>query len=99
LGAGDGVKCEGRNIWAYQVISGTPGVCLVTANQAVNQRSGPGTDFDIAGQLAEGEAATVTGQALDDDGQTWWQLGEDIWVRSDVVIAVGDCVNVPTVES
>lgn len=98
LGAGSGVKCEGRNIWAYQVVSSTPGVCLVTANKAVNQRSGPGTDFDISGQLAAGQAASVAGQARDDDGQTWWQLGEDAWVRSDVVIAVGDCVNVPTVE-
>ena len=33
------------------------------------------------------------------DGFTWWKLVDDTWVRNDVVNAVGDCLNVPEIDS
>jgi hypothetical protein len=77
------------------------GACTVTpvAAGGANLRSGPGTDFDIAGSLASGASATVTGQATGTDGLPWWQLAGGNWVRSDVVTTSGNCDNVPAVEA
>jgi hypothetical protein len=98
LDAGADARCEGRNIWVYQVPSVTPGVCTVSSSGSVNRRSGPGTAFDSPGRLESGEDAVVTGQANDTGGFIWWQLQDGSWVRNDVVEASGDCTNVPLVQ-
>ncbi|MEZ4667190.1 MAG: SH3 domain-containing protein [Anaerolineae bacterium] len=95
LGQGPKAKCEGRNIWAYSVPATRPGVCIVTSGNAVNKRSGPGTDFSSPGKLPGGEEATVIGQARGSDGKTWWQIEDESWVREDVVTALGDCADLP----
>lgn len=97
LGEGPRAKCEGRNIWAYAVPSVRPGECVVSSSSAVNKRSGPGTNFGTAGQLPAGEEAVVIGQNRGSDGKTWWQLEDENWVREDVVNAIGDCAEVPSV--
>ncbi len=97
-GKGPDARCEGRDIWAYQVPSSTPGECTVSSSRNVNKRSGPGTNFSSPGQLSAGEEAVVIGQTLGGDGQTWWQLEDESWVREDVVTATGDCAGVPTVK-
>ncbi|MBZ0279854.1 MAG: SH3 domain-containing protein [Anaerolineae bacterium] len=98
-GRGSDARCEGRDIWAYQVPSATAaGECVVSSGRAVNKRTGPGTNFDQAGQLAAGTEATVIGQATGADGLVWWQLEDENWVREDVVNAVGDCSSVPIVK-
>jgi hypothetical protein len=73
-------------------------VCTVSSGTDVNQRSGPGTDFELAGTLPNGVNAAVDGQATGADGFVWWRLGEGVWVRSDVVNEAGDCASVPTVQ-
>jgi len=98
LGEGPNARCEGRNIWAYEIPFAPAEGCVIRTSREVNERSGPGTDFDRAGQLDAGAQMTVTGQAVGSDGQTWWQLEDGAWVRDDVVDAVGNCVNVPVVE-
>jgi hypothetical protein len=95
-GQGPDARCEGRDIWAYQVPSTTPGVCTVSSSRNVNKRSGPGTNFSSPGQLSAGEEAVVIGQTVGGDGQTWWKLEDESWVREDVVTANGDCASVPT---
>ncbi len=72
--------------------------CTITASRNVNLRSGPGTNFDRAGTLAGGTSATVDGQATGAGGIVWWRLGENVWVRSDVVNGSGDCERVPIVQ-
>ncbi len=72
--------------------------CTVTTATSANQRSGPGTDFELAGTLAGGASAAVDGQATGADGFVWWRLGEGVWVRSDVVNATGNCEGVPVVQ-
>lgn len=76
-------------------------VCsVVTAGNAVNRRSGPGTEYGVLGTFVVGEApVVVTGFAADTTGQQWWQLEDGSWVRGDVVIASGPCDNVPLVQS
>jgi hypothetical protein len=71
--------------------------CTVSNSGDVNQRSGPGTDFERAGTLAAGTSASVDGQATGTDGFVWWRLSEDVWVRSDVVSETGNCESVPVV--
>ena len=71
--------------------------CSVSSGSNANQRSGPGTNFGIAGTLAAGTSANVDGQATGADGFVWWRLGDGIWVRSDVVNASGNCEGVPLV--
>jgi hypothetical protein len=77
---------------------GSAAACSVSTGTNANQRSGPGTNFDLAGTLAAGVSAPVDGQATGADGFVWWRLGEGVWVRSDVVNQTGDCEGVPVVQ-
>ncbi len=72
--------------------------CMVSTGTSANQRSGPGTGFALAGTLTSGVSAPVLGQSTGTDGYIWWKLGENMWVRSDVVTATGDCEGVPVVQ-
>jgi uncharacterized protein YraI len=64
----------------------------------VNVRSGPGTQFDIVGQLAAGDRVPVTGR--DDDGD-WLRIvivfGQTGWVASFAVMADGNILELPIV--
>ncbi|MDX1992879.1 MAG: hypothetical protein SF029_10835 [bacterium] len=98
-GRGAGARCEGSNIWAYQIGGEAQAVdCTVTATNTVNKRSGPGTNFDQAGQLRAGQSIEAVGQAEGTEGQTWYLLEDDTWVRSDVVRESGDCGALPEAE-
>lgn len=98
LGDGPGSFCEATNIWAYEAPSYPEGVCEISAPASVNKRSGPGTNFDVAGQLNAGQTHRAAGQSVGADGFTWWQLDDESWVRDDVINAQGDCRSVPVVE-
>jgi WD40 repeat protein len=75
------------------------GGCVVDGvGDVINMRSGPGTDYDVVAQLPIGETAEVTGQTVGEDGYIWWRLANNLWVRWDVVAALGNCDNVPYVE-
>lgn len=74
-------------------------VCMVNSESGANLRSGPGTDFNRAGQLPSVQLQSVIGRATGSDGFVWWQLEDENWVRSDVVEAIGDCDSVNEVES
>jgi len=97
IGRGADAKCEGRDIWAYQIPTSTTGTCTVNSSKNINKRGGPGTTFESAGQLQSGSDAVVIGQAKGADGLTWWQLDDQTWVREDVVTEVGDCSGIPVV--
>jgi hypothetical protein len=73
------------------------GVCTLAAGGTVNLRSGPGTEYARAATLAAGQGVQPVGQAASTDGQTWWQLADGNWVRSDVVSASGDCASLPVI--
>jgi hypothetical protein len=99
-GRGDNAKCEGRNIWGWEVddVVAFGDQCGVVATATVNLRTGPGTTYDRAGTLDGGQTQLIVGQAEGDDGFVWWQLESESWVRSDVVTAGGQCDEVPEVE-
>ncbi len=97
VGAGETSRCEGTDVWAYSAPAFVEGLCEVFAANTVNQRSGPGTNNDVAGSLTAGSIVEVTGQASGGDGFTWYQLAGDVWVREDVVSVRGDCSDIPTV--
>ncbi len=86
--------CEASNVWAYRIGSGAE-VCEIIANSNVNRRSGPGTNFGVAGQLMAGEVYVATGQATDSSGFTWYELEGGAFVREDVVRAEGACAALP----
>ncbi len=72
--------------------------CNVRSPGSANLRSGPGTNFDSDGMLTNPATALVTGQARGNDGKMWWRVENGDWVRSDVVVATGNCGPVPVVE-
>ena len=75
-------------------------VCSVSAlSGSVNLRAGASTSTEIAGSLTTSDSADVIGQAMGDDGFIWWSLARGSWVRSDIVSELGNCDNIPTVES
>ncbi|MBC7814120.1 MAG: SH3 domain-containing protein, partial [Burkholderiales bacterium] len=73
------------------------GSCSVSAISDVNQRSGAGTNFSVAGTLAGGSSADVDGQTVGADGLIWYRLTTGSWVRSDVVTAETACSQVAVV--
>lgn len=82
------------NVTVYQ----TPKpVCTVGATGAVNLRTGPGTEFDQGGVMPQGQIG-VDGQAMGADGFVWWRLSIGYWVRSDLVVTVGDCSAAPEID-
>lgn len=74
--------------------------CTVAAfNDEGRLRAGPGREFPILGGLSAGEAALPDARAGGSDGMLWWRLSAGIWVRSDVVLAAGDCGALPLVDA
>lgn len=71
-----------------------------TAYQTINVRSGPGTQFEIVGQLAQGDSVPVTGR--DVEIARWYLVtlvdGQEGWVSSYTVSLDGDVENLPIVE-
>ncbi len=72
--------------------------CTARSNTDLNVRTGPGTNFAIAGILQLGQTAPITGR---DAGSTWWQIefssapGSVGWISVPYVSTTGDCSNVP----
>ncbi len=99
IGYGDNARCEGHNIWAWEVdapIAFGDG-CGAIVDREVNLRTGPGTDYDRAGSLTAGQTALIVGKATGSDGFVWWKLESGDWVRSDIVTAGGSCTAVSEV--
>lgn len=96
-GYGPGAECVGEKIWVYQIPQLQTGVCRATTNANINKRVGPGTTFDIGGQLQANTSEDIIGRVVGDDGFVWWQLEDENWVRNDVVELLGDCREVPAV--
>lgn len=63
----------------------------VIASSVINVRSGPGTDYALAGALQQNEIATITGKNTVGD---WWEVtltnGQIGWVYSALVQTSGD---------
>jgi hypothetical protein len=64
----------------------------------VNARSGPGTDFDIIGEIERGEEFDIVGVSPD---RAWWQIccfnDAQAWVTSEFVDTLGLVDSVPVV--
>lgn len=80
---------EGQAVEFVQVEESTVTGAKVTAG-SVNVRSNPSTGASVAGKAKEGMEVTVTGEAADADGKTWYQVsfsadGKDVegFIRSD----------------
>jgi hypothetical protein len=71
--------------------------CTVSAGSDINQRSGPGTHFDVNGILTGGSSAPVDGQMAGADGFVWYRLTVGAWVRGDLVTASAACSALPEV--
>ena len=62
--------------------------CIGTANRDANMRTGPGTDWEIIGQITAGNAAPITGH---NGSKTWWQINGNAWVSAELLTTSGDC--------
>jgi hypothetical protein len=67
----------------------------------INVRSGPSTDFSVAGSLATGEIVTANGRNAD---STWLRIvipdGDALgWVRADLITPTGDTSTLAVVEA
>jgi hypothetical protein len=74
--------------------------CSISASQNVNLRSGAGLDYPAEDVLRPGQSEHPVGASQDTEGHSWWQLSSGLWVRADVVVAVGNCEGItPAVET
>ena len=80
-----------------EAMAAATGVCTISGIN-VNIRSAPSTNADKVGALTQGQQMPVTGQSVDGNGITWYQI-QGGWVRSEVVIIAGDCSTVPPVSA
>ena len=69
---------------------------MVSADKAVNVRSGPGTNYPVIASLDGGDQAVIVGQNPAGD---WWQIRLDNeklgWVLGSIVTAQGDTGGIP----
>lgn len=73
--------------------------CVVTTGESgANLRAGPSREFGIRGVLAYRETAHPIGRTQDSNGTIWWELAQNVWISSQVVVTGGDCVAVPQSE-
>lgn len=87
------------SLWLASTAAAQEAEITATAYQTINVRSGPGTEFDIVGQVAQGDTVPVTGR----DGQDarWYQValedGAVGWVSSFTVMVDGDLELIPVI--
>lgn len=72
--------------------------CMIGVTGEVNRRAAPDTTAEVLGLLTPEEDLPADGQAPAGGDLVWWRLGDQGWVRSDVVIEIGDCDLLPVVE-
>lgn len=72
-------------------------LCEISSSQSINKRTGPGTNYEIAGQLQPNQQIQAIGQTSV-DGYLWWKLADNTWVRGDLVNSNGECVSLPQAE-
>ena len=81
--AGPGTDtCTGSNATPTAVLRSAPGSGRGSANTTANLRSGPGTQYDIAGRLAPGDAVQVAGC---NDACDWYKLNTGQWVFAELI--------------
>jgi hypothetical protein len=64
----------------------------------VNERQEPNRNAAEGGELLPGQSETVIAQTTGNDGMIWWQLSNQLWLRSDVVAEDGNCQELPVIE-
>lgn len=77
--------------------SPTPESASVTARVKTDLRGGPGSGYNIVGELNAGKAALVTGRNAE---STWWQIsfqGGTAWIRNSVATANSEALAAPVV--
>jgi len=77
----------------------TPATPKLTANQNVNVRSGPGTNYARIGELSAGQSFEITGKNAAGD---WYQFdfnGRAGWVRQDFVTVSGDAAAIQVAQN
>jgi hypothetical protein len=73
--------------------------CVIGTTNGVNIRSKPSALSISPGRIdPDGGGLIVQGKAEGDDNFLWWKISDDQWVRSDIVVAMGNCNSVKTVE-
>lgn len=78
----------------------TNATCRVRASvQGLNVRTGPGTTYDVVGNLSLSQEASVTGATAD---RSWYQIytnNQVGWVSGSLVQTLGVCANILTVNN
>ncbi len=91
--SGDTAAAPAAEGEASEVTSSAPGTPINPATAtvkepSVNIRSGAGTDYSKVGALTSGTAITLSAEAKDANGATWYQMsggGLDGYIRSDFI--------------
>jgi len=69
---------------------------LSSGSESLNLRTGPGTEFDLAGVLSANTSVIATGRGSDANNFIWYQLETGDWIRSDTIEISGEaCENLP----
>lgn len=82
-----------------QEVTSGGGACAIFAGGRVNVRSGPGTSYNVIGQINAGTTLAVTGVNPTGD---WYQVdysGQAGWVSLTVVQVSGACGGLPVVQN
>lgn len=77
----------------------TPVAAAATVDvETLNVRNGPGIDYAVVGQVAQGDSLTIIGR---NNSGGWWQIccvaGDEGWIYGETVIAEGNTETIPIV--
>lgn len=76
------------------------GMAATISSGSINLRSGPGTNYDVAGGGTQGQKLVVEGR---NEAGDWYEAccveGQDVWVASFLVDLAGDASSLPVVQN
>lgn len=88
-------RCEGYDIYAYEIPPFGPRTCFVSAETGINRRAGPGVDFALEAVMRPGEALRAVARAYNAQGELWWNIADGTFVSASVVSTAGYCNYLP----
>lgn len=72
--------------------------CFVTTDFSVNRRARPSINSEVVGNLSKADVAFARHKTIGTDGEIWWLLDDDSWVRDDVVEVSPGCDRAPLID-
>jgi hypothetical protein len=73
--------------------------CVRKVLQEASLWAGPGMFYEVIKPIPYGTRVYPVYQVMDAEGDLWWQLNNNNWIRADAVTSTGECTDVPVLDT